>query len=535
MFKKNIKISTIFLVPVLIVFLFEIITDDFTFNRSFNLIENLLFLIVIIILSLFFGRQQYRKWYFFVAFTIFNLSLFFESFYNYHFKGVLNDSAIFVILETNMAESSEFLSSYFNKPILILLIILVFANSIGLVLISRYTIALKQSINRKVVLILTVFLIMAFLKITKLIMYNVPYLVIRTPISYYKEIQRLKLYGEENPFGSFNNVKHLGTDKNKELYVIVLGESTSELHFNLHSEYYRETTPLLNKIKNELCIIEDAISPHAYTIGSLSKALTLGNYENPLAQSKGSILQLLNQAGFKTYWISNQRPVGISDTHITKIAKGADVIKFLNVNHTSERTPYDELLLDELDSVLLEEGNKKVVFMHMIGAHFAYEKRFPPKFKYFRTKPKTKFERQEVYETINAYDNVMRYTDSILNEVIVKTRKQQVKSFMLYFSDHGQEVYDDIDFFGHSVDQMVTKNMFKIPLFLWSSENYQANRQLIDNSKRKYMIDDMIHTIADLCNVSSDEIDLSRSIFNSKFKDRTRFIKDSIDFDTYFD
>jgi heptose-I-phosphate ethanolaminephosphotransferase len=369
---------------------------------------------------------------------------------------------------------------------------------------------------------------------TKLIVYNVPYLAVRTPISYFQEMQKFKAYGKENALGNFINVERKNVVNDKELYIIVVGESTSRVHFQLDSGYYRETTPLLNSIKDELLVLNDVISPHAYTIGSLSKGLTLGNTENPEGKYQGSILQLLNQAGFKTYWVSNQRPIGISDTQVTKIAKGANTSVFLNMNHTSEKTPYDEVLLKELDNIVLEAGNKKVIFLHMIGAHFYYEMRYPEKFNIFKDTPKTQFKRPEVYSTINAYDNAMRYTDSILNEVVKISKKQKAQSFMLYFSDHGQEVYDEIDFFGQTIDQMITKNMYDIPMFLWMSESYTLNNEIADNANKKYMTDDILHSIADLCGVTSKETDSTRSIFNASFKERKRIIKNNLDYDTYF-
>ena len=379
-----------------------------------------------------------------------------------------------------------------------------------------------------------VFTILIFLKLTNLIVYNVPYLIIRTPLSYYQEMNKLEVYGRENPIGHFTDVRHISNQEGKEVYVIVIGESTNRSHFNLQGEYYRETTPLLNDIKDQLLVLNNVISPHAYTIGSLTKGLTLGNIENPKGKYEGSIIQLLNQAEFKTYWISNQRPVGISDTHVTKIARGADVSTFLNIKHTSEHTPYDEVLLKTLNKVLLEEGNKKVIFLHMIGAHFYYEMRYPEKFNYFKDVPKTKFKKEEAYKTINAYDNVMRYTDSILSEVIKSVEKESGSSFVLYFSDHGQEVYDEIDFFGQTIDQMVTKSMYDIPMFLWMNDTYKQTKNVANNLDKKYMTDDVIHSISDLCGVKSLEIDSTRSIFNTGYIERKRIIKDSLEYDIYF-
>ena len=54
------------------------------------------------------------------------------------------------------------------------------------------------------------------------------------------------------------------------------------------------------------------------------------------------------------------------------------------------------------------------------------------------------------------------------------------------------------------------------------------------NFDRKYMIDDLFHSLSDLLSISSLEVDSTRSIFNRGFKDRKRIILDSVDYDTFF-
>lgn len=532
--KKTIKIPFIFLLPIIVFFLFESFSKNISIERFYNFFENILFAALLLIIPLFIKSLKFKLLYLKSAVILFNICLFLETFYYYHFNGVFSVSAMFVIFETNVTESKEFLLAYFNGSMIFLSILTVILIIWGIQSFNRDIKSLVISKGLKIKLILSFFLILVFLKLTKLIVYNVPYLLVRTPISYFHEMQKFKAYGKENTLGNFTDVRRKKSITNKELYIIVVGESTNKLHFQLYGKYYRKTTPLLHKIKDEILVLNDVISPHAYTIGSLSKGLTLGNTENPGGKFQGSILQLLNQAGFKTYWVSNQRPIGISETQVTKIAKGAGTSSFLNMNHTSEHTPYDEVLIKELNRIVLEDGDKKVVFLHMIGAHFYYEKRYPLKFNIFKDVPKTRFNRPEVYKTINAYDNVMRYTDSILSEVINVAKKQDAHSFMLYFSDHGQEVYDEIDFFGQTIDQRITKNMYDIPMFLWMNDSYNLRKKIVKNSDKKYMTDDVFHTIADLCGVTSKETDSTRSIFNASFKERKRIIKNNLDYDTYF-
>ena len=298
--------------------------------------------------------------------------------------------------------------------------------------------------------------------------------------------------------------------------------------------YHRETTPLLDEINNELLIYKNAISPHTYTIASLSKSFTLGNYEKPEDKFQGTIIQLLNQANFKTYWISNQRPIGVFDSQVTKMGMAANKAYFLNTRHTNEKTNFDEVLLKKLDEVLLDDGNKKVIFLHMIGAHINYKNRYPENFNYFQNGFDTRFDDKQIYEVINSYDNAVRYSDYIIREVIESAKKLNQRSCVLYFSDHGEEVYDEIDFSGHSADQVITKNIYEIPLLLWVSEKYNENKSIPNNFNLKYLTDDLFHSIADLVDVTSEEVDSSRSIFNEHFKERKRIIRDTIDYDNLY-
>ena len=111
----------------------------------------------------------------------------------------------------------------------------------------------------------------------------------------------------------------------KEVYVLVLGESTTKSHLGIYG-YDRPTTPQLRSKKDEIILFQDVISPHAYSIGAVTKLLTLANYEDPKVSNQGSIIQLLNAAGFETFWLSNQRPLGPYESLITKLSASAILV-----------------------------------------------------------------------------------------------------------------------------------------------------------------------------------------------------------------
>lgn len=528
------KLLIKYLYLILLVFTFEFIFDEISVNVFLNLLENILFALILIFLIYLFNNQWIKKCYFKISFVVFSLTIFLETAYYYLFKTNFSSSAIFVSLDSNSEEAKEFLGFYIDLPIVILAILTFIITSI--VLMNTKTVLNKATLSNKLMAISPLVIILVFLKSSSLIVYNLPYLLIKSSIEYKIESKKLGDY-KNNKTGDFDNVSRLinndEEDEGEEVYIVVIGESTSKSHFGLYN-YYRQTTPLLNEIKDELLIYKDVISPHTYTIASLTKAFTLSNYENPKADYKGTIIQLLNEAKFKTYWISNQKPIGFFDSQVTKMGLGAQKSFFLNLKHTNERTTFDEVLLEQLKKVVQEKDKKKVIFLHMLGAHIDYKKRYPEEFNYFDSMPLTPFNEKKVYDAINSYDNAIKYSDYIIREVIETTRELKVKSCVLYFSDHGEEVYEDIYFKGHSADQIITKNIYEIPVLLWVSDKFKKEGDIFLNCNSKYMIDDLFHSIADLLAVKADEVDSTRSIFNSYFKERKRIIKDTINYDTFF-
>jgi heptose-I-phosphate ethanolaminephosphotransferase len=149
--------------------------------------------------------------------------------------------------------------------------------------------------------------------------------------------------------------------------------------------YDRETNPLLSKLKPEMTIFNNVISPNVHTIVALDKILTQSSFEHPYKKENTSIVQLANEAGFSTYWISNQRPVGLHESVPTLIGSAADSTYFLNTNNAQDII-YDEIVLPTLDNVLNEQDKKKIVFIHLIGTHGSYDKRYPKTFNYFKDK-----------------------------------------------------------------------------------------------------------------------------------------------------
>ncbi|WP_158655140.1 phosphoethanolamine transferase [Flavivirga eckloniae] len=431
-----------------------------------------------------------------------------------------------------MEETKEFVDFYIDMPIIVYTILIILSLFIALIKKNNLeAIRLFRTKSNKLNVLDLVISVLLFLKLSTLIIFNVPYLMIKSGIEYNIESKKFGNY-KENKSGNFKNTYRSLSDDN-ELYIIIIGESTSRSHLGIYN-YYRETTPELKKMSKNLLVYKNVISPHAYSVGALTKILTIGNYENPEKVSAGSIIQLANSVGFETYWLSNQRPIGPYESMITKISLSAKNHKFLTTTIAGNSKVLDEELLGEFNEVISNNDvKKKLVFVHLMGTHHHYENRYPKAFNKFKDDPITKFKSEENFTKINHYHNAVLYNDFIISELIKQVDSLHTKSFALYFSDHGEEVFDDLNMAGHNED-IYSKKMFDIPFVLWQSQKYKEEKELLFVEDRKYMTDDLFHGMADLLDISANEVDFKRSIFNKDFKERKRIIKDTIDYDTFF-
>ncbi|MFK5982915.1 MAG: sulfatase-like hydrolase/transferase [Flavobacteriaceae bacterium] len=319
-----------------------------------------------------------------------------------------------------------------------------------------------------------------------------------------------------------------------QTYVVVVGESTSSWHMQLYG-YGRKTNPQLTEIRKELFVFKDVITPNVHTITAIEKILTLSDAKNVNKKNNGSVIQLANQAGFKTYWISNQKPVGYYESIPTLIGSAATSKQFIATDNYNYDI-YDESLLPYIEKALDEKQSKKVIFIQLIGTHVSYHKRYPEKYNVFKDEfIDPKFKNKNSIKFVNTYDNAVLYNDYIVRSIIEKVRKKDINSYVLYFSDHGDEVFDTMDFIGHN-EYHGTKPMYEVPFVLWVSDKYKKNNPSFLNINsmldRRYSLENFIHSFSDLSLIKFDSLNLSKSVFNSNFIYQPRIIKKNQNYDS---
>lgn len=518
-FVQNNRTALIFwFLPLLLAVGFQ--AYGFGLNRILprNFIENTATLVIIISFSLLF-KNKWQKFFQILGYVIFVFNNLFESIYYYLFKANISASSIFILLETNLAEAREFVEFYFNPYILLMLIS--FLVLLIIYLIRRPVLSLPKVFKfQKTLYVLGILLPLGLMIYKGYQQYNFLYLSVNSVFEYIEEQQKMLAYNIDEPLANIEGFKLL-REVDTATYVLVIGESTTRRRMSVYG-YDRKTTPFLDSIKPHLWLYNDVISTHAFTIGALRDALTFNGLKS---DRDFSIIQLMNQAGFKTYWISNQRPIGQYESLVTQIAISSDVYLTKNTALDGSITPHDEILIPEFKKALTDKAPKKFIVLHPLGTHLLYSDRYPEEFDKFKGKSPSNFDYLQAHERSNTYDNAILYQDYFLKQIYQQINDLKHPAYLFYFSDHGDEVYESIDFSGHA-DENPTKAMLEIPFFLWMNDGFKSDFKGKYLPENPYSLGDFFHTLSELNGLRFKAYDSTRSIFYPQDKLRTRIIGD---------
>lgn len=340
------------------------------------------------------------------------------------------------------------------------------------------------------------------------------------------------------------NAKSTHPDTEKEIFVLIIGETGKRERWSLNG-YSKQTNPLLAKQTN-LINFSDFLSVTSFTRTSVPTLLTRKPVavSNTFTFNEKSVISAFKEAGFKTYWLSMQIPLGAHDSSISTYAYEADDIRFLrysDYNHTGE---YDTKLLPHFNKILLDSYKKKFIVLHTLGSHFNYMDRHPKSFDIFKPSlydiknPSLHSYDQQIYLS-NSYDNSVLFTDYFINSVINTLKSQKQNSFLIYTADHGENIFENgCQQSGHGLN---TRKNFEIPALAWYSEEYKNSNinhvnALVVNKDKKMNTTNIFFSLLDAANISYREENHEMSFVSHSFRSRNRFINQSalIDYDNAY-
>ncbi|MEG1122530.1 MAG: phosphoethanolamine transferase CptA [Citrobacter sp.] len=471
-----------------------------------------------------------------------------------------SQSVLYVMFETNANEASEYLSQYFSLKIVFIALAY---TAVAILLWTRLRPVHIPSPWRYLVsfallygLILHPMTVNTFIKhkpfeqtLNGLAARMEPAAPWQFISGYYQYRQQLtslnSLLNENNALPPLAHFKDNSGDAPRTL-VLVIGESTQRGRMSLYG-YPRETTPeldALHKSDPNLTVFNNVVTSRPYTIEILQQALTFANEKNPdLYLTQPSLMNMMKQAGYKTFWITNQQTMTARNTMLTVFSKQTDKQFYMNQQRTQSAREYDSNVLAPFKEVLADPAPKKFIIVHLLGTHIKYKFRYPDgqgKFDNNIDNVPAGLGNDEL-EAYNDYDSANVYNDHIIASLINDYKATDPNGFLLYFSDHGEEVYDTPPHKtqGRNEDNP-TRHMYTVPFLLWTSEKWQAThpRDFSQDVNRKYSSSELIHTWSDLAGFTYDGFDPTRAITNPQFKETTRWIGNPykknalIDYDT---
>ena len=170
-----------------------------------------------------------------------------------------------------------------------------------------------------------------------------------------------------------------------------------------------------------------------------------------------SLVKLFSNAGYRTAWISNQAALGSDDSPVSVYAKQADYRWFARTLSRYGSIPTDDTLLPRFREQLKGDLADRFIVVHLFGSHEEFARRYPP----------------EQALLPDAYDNSIRYTDSILHDIITELAALPGENALVYVADHGLKL-GECD--GRS-EHYDAKGSYEVPLYLWASPTWRQNHR----------------------------------------------------------
>lgn len=323
----------------------------------------------------------------------------------------------------------------------------------------------------------------------------------------------------------------------RQIYVLVIGETLRPDRLQLNG-YTRATTPALAKIPGVVSF-KDMISPWAWTRMSVPVIISRKSAaDHSYFFGEKSLVSAFAEAGFRTYWLSTQSPLGVHDSSVALHASEADEVQYLNPIGYKKEGFYDEVLLNAFDRVLAKNEQKQLIVLHTLGSHFSYTDRYPTAFDQFL--PSGKGEKVGMHERANktllsnAYDNSVLYTDFVVSKLIGQLETQQAIASLLLVSDHGENIFDgDCDKSGHGHN---TERDYRVGALWWGSELFRAQypqklQQLQRAATQPLLTSQTFHTMLQLADIHYPAQQHAQSFAAPAFKPLPRLLWTGVDFD----
>lgn len=449
-----------------------------------------------------------------------------------NFKRFICYDTIALLLETNGKETSNFVETYLSVSSVCAYILVAVLINVVLVLISNF-------LKRKSVRVISAVAAVAGAVAVGSCVYSYVVNMASTGVTQVSSLSRagyalylvhknkedLKVLAE-----TCRNVKAEQSEGKKLNVVVVIGESFSVYRSSLYG-CKRNTNPRLKKRvdRGDVFLFDDAVTIYHATTITMQAVFSLSDhyadfFETPLFPA------CFKAVGYNTCLYDNEYFDGGNENSFMCYR---DISGILYDKRNAKAYAYDMDLVN--DAPRMKEPYLSIY--HLCGQHYTYKDRYPSKFAKFKPSDYDKKYGAHERDMMANYDNANLYNDYVVDSIL--NRHKDDYCVVVYFSDHGEEVFELRDFMGHgSAHTSPNPNyQLRVPLMVWMSPSYRAaNPDMVNRLKRaeKYPIstDDISQVLLDMAGITCKDFDSRRSFVNDDYDTlRHRIVMRSVDYD----
>lgn len=246
-------------------------------------------------------------------------------------------------------------------------------------------------------------------------------------MAYQDEMARLKEFTNQENKILPEGITFSDSVQTPQKVYLVIGESTYRNHLSLYG-YPIKTTPFLDSLSiadTAQMKYYNGIAAAPFTRNALRIALSFASTRDlePFYKNK-NLIDLANDAGYETFWISNQGSSGIQDSYLGYLAAGTKEAVFTQGGYLAN----DDLELIPILNNLHNNSDKQFFIIHLVGSHNNYVDRYD------------ETDRQAIAGDNSLkthYDRSIHHTDRVLHK-IYDIMQQDSTAVFYYFSDHGE-------------------------------------------------------------------------------------------------
>ena len=456
-----------------------------------------------------------------------------DAFLIFQFQTIVNQDVIDILAATNTSEAWGFAVTYLHPWLLITFAALLVALNVLLEKIARWLSGKKH----QPLSVLCAFAGMAVwaLMVWSFVVYHkgldIPQCHAVTRVANSLNVLRQNLKKTAQLCRVCSEMGPIATEGNLPDVVVVIGESHSVYHTSLYG-YELPTSVFMSKraAEGDLAVFDDVVSPADFTNRAMMSVFSLDSLSANFG-AEPLFPMCFRRAGYATAFYDNQYFAGKGTLFISD-KKLSDLM--YNVRN-DVKYDYDMDMVAAMDKM----PSPSLYVIHLNGQHYDYRERYPESFARFTADDKAyaKYGSMEERLAVAQYDNATLYNDYVIDGIIRKFGDGDC--CVIYFSDHGEEVYDYRDFVGHGNASLTCKRDYqlRVPLLVWMSPTYRERRpeksaRVMEAVHLPVSIDDVPHLLLEMAGIDGGYLNPKRSVASPLYdKAHHRVVLGCVDYD----